>query len=163
MSAERTGRRQFLRSGGCAAAALAACVLLSADLRGLPILTASGEDIGADGREERRYPVPAADSVTVDHDAQVLLVRYQGHVFGMSLACPHEHAAVRWVEKDHRFQCTKHDSRYQQDGVHISGRATRNLDRFPIRRDGDAVVVTLDRVIQSDTDPAGWAAAVVAV
>lgn len=64
----------------------------------------------------------------------------------MSLVCPHEHAAVRWVDKEHRFQCTKHDSRYQPDGLYTSGRATRNLDRF-----------------QSDKDPSGWAAAVVAV
>jgi nitrite reductase/ring-hydroxylating ferredoxin subunit len=163
MSDNPSGRRQFLKSGGCAAAALAACMLLSADLRGLPVFAAAGEDVSTERGEERRYPMPPTDSVTVDHDAQVLLVRYEGHVFGMSLVCPHEHAAVRWVEKDHRFQCTKHDSRYQEDGVHISGRATRNLDRFPIRREAADVVLTLDRVIQSDTDPAGWAAAVVPV
>ena len=124
-----------------------------------PSASITGEDAGA----ERKYAVPAADSVNIDHEAQAILVRYQGHVFGMFLGCPHEHAAVRWVEKEHRFQCTKHDSRYQQDGVHISGRSTRNLDRFGIRHEGDAVILDFDRLFQSDTDPAGWAAAVIAV
>ena len=43
-----------------------------------------------------------------------------------------------------RFQCTKHDSQYQPDGLHTAGRATRNLDRYVIRRDGDSVVVTVN-------------------
>jgi len=135
------------------------CALAGSHLRALPVTRVIGVTTG----QERQYGVPAVDSVNIDHVAQTILVRYQGHVFGMSLGCPHEHAAVRWVEKDHRFQCTKHDSRYQEDGVHISGRATRNLDRFGIRRDGNGVVLELDRVFQSDTDPTGWASAVIAV
>jgi len=67
------------------------------------------------------------------------------------------------VDRDHRFQCTKHDSRYQPDGEHISGRATRNMDRLPIRRDGAELVVNLDHVIRSDQDPAGWMAAAIAL
>jgi len=160
MSDNERSRRDFLRSGGgCALATLAACALKAVDLGALPVTTVTG----AGGGEERKYEIPAADSVNIDHAAQTILVRYQGHVFGMSLGCPHEHAAVRWVEKDHRFQCTKHDSRYQQDGVHISGRATRNMDRFGIHRDGDSIVLDLSHLFQSDTDPAGWAAAVIAV
>jgi len=64
---------------------------------------------------------------------------------------------------EHRFQCAKHDSQYRPDGVHTAGRATRNLDRYVIRRDGEAVVVDLHRWIQSDKDPAGWEAASIAV
>ena len=80
-----------------------------------------------------------------------------------ALACPHENNAVKWVAEDHRFQCTKHDSRYQPDGVHTAGRATRNMDRFEVRRDGDSVVMDLHRWFQSDKDPAGWVAAAIAV
>jgi nitrite reductase/ring-hydroxylating ferredoxin subunit len=160
MSDSTRSRREFLRSsGGCALATISACALAGAHLGALPIRTVAGVTSG----QERQYDVPGIDSVNIDHVAQTILVRYQGHVFGMSLGCPHEHAAVRWVEKDHRFQCTKHDSRYQEDGVHISGRATRNLDRFGIRRSGDRVVLELERVFQSDTDPAGWANAVIAL
>ena len=159
MSADRQSRRDCLHCGGCALTILIAGALGGADLAGLPVLAISGET----REHERRYPIPASDSVSIDHQEQVIIARYQGHVFGMSLVCPHEHAAVRWVDKEHRFQCTKHDSRYQPDGLYTSGRATRNLDRFAVRRDGDAVVIDLDRWFQSDKDPSGWAAAVVAV
>jgi nitrite reductase/ring-hydroxylating ferredoxin subunit len=107
--------------------------------------------------------MPPADSVNIDRDAQIIIVRASGHVFAFNLACPHENAAVKWVANDHRFQCTKHDSRYQADGEHISGRATRNMDRLAIRREGGELVVELDRLIRSDQDAAGWAAATVAV
>jgi nitrite reductase/ring-hydroxylating ferredoxin subunit len=115
--------------------------------------------IGAGAGPERTYPIPAGDAVQIDHNAQVIVVRFDNHLYAFSLACPHQHAAVKWVEKDHRFQCTKHDSRYQVDGVHTAGRATRNLDRFPVRRDGANLVVSVDRVFRSDVDAAAWAAA----
>jgi Rieske Fe-S protein len=60
-----------------------------------------------------------------------------------ALACPHQNFAVKWVAKDHRFACTKHDSKYAADGTHLAGRATRNMDRYVIRRDGNSVVVDL--------------------
>jgi len=159
MSADGQSRRNFLQHGGCALTILVACAIGGGDLAGLPVATITGEA----REQERKYPIPATDSVNIDHREQVIIARVSGHVFGMSLVCPHEHAAVRWVEKEHRFQCTKHDSRYQPDGLYTSGRATRNLDRFAIRRDGDAVVVDLDHWFQSDKDQAGWAAAVVTV
>jgi nitrite reductase/ring-hydroxylating ferredoxin subunit len=105
---------------------------------------------------ERRYPVPAADGVNIDRSAQVILVRAGKNVYAMALACPHENAAVKWLGKDHRFQCSKHDSRYSPDGTHTEGRATRNMDRFPVRLDGTSVVVRTDRVFRSDQDGAGW-------
>ena len=101
--------------------------------------------------------------MNVDRTAQLIVARSQGHVYVFALSCPHQNNAVKWLPKDHRFQCTKHDSQYQPDGVHTSGRATRNMDRYVIRRDGDSVVVDLHRWIQSDKDPAGWAAATIAI
>ena len=156
---ESSSRRTFLaQTTACAAVTLALGFPAHAMI-GLPITVTEGTGEGS----ERAYPVPAADAVQIDRDRQVILVRFQNHLFAFSLACPHEHAVVKWVEKDHRFQCTKHDSRYQADGVHISGRATRNLDRFPIRLDGANVVVSLDKVFRSDQDSAAWAAATIAV
>jgi Rieske Fe-S protein len=125
----------------------------------LPVFLTEAVQAGAD----RRYPVPAGDSVNVDRSAQLIVVRLSSHVYVFPLACPHENNALKWVQKDMRFQCTKHDSVYQPDGVHISGRATRNMDRYVIRRDGDSIVVDLHRWVQSDKDPAAWAAATVAV
>ena len=118
---------------------------LSADLV-LPVSAIAGSGSGP----ERSYPIPAADSVNIDRKAQVILVRYANRVYAFALACPHEHAAVKWLAKDHRFQCTKHDSQYTPDGKYTSGKATRNLDRFPVRKEGSTVIVTTDRVFQSD-------------
>lgn len=152
-------RRQFLRMAGCFGVAAALLGVSPAEAGALPVFLTEGTQSGG----ERRYPIPAADSVNIDHAAQLIVARVQGQVFVFALSCPHQNNAVKWVAKDHRFQCTKHDSQYQPDGVHTSGRATRNMDRFVIRRDGDSVVVDLHRWFQSDKDPAGWAAATIAV
>lgn len=136
--------------------ALALAVLgLDSDLAALPMTADVGVGEGAD----RRYALPAADGVNID--GQVMLVRYQGRVFALSLACPHEHAAVKWVSNAGRFQCSKHNSRYQPDGTYTSGRSTRNLDRYPVLRDGASVVVDSTRVWRADNNPTEWAAATI--
>jgi nitrite reductase/ring-hydroxylating ferredoxin subunit len=154
----RASRREFLQSAGCLGIAIGVPGL-SSEARALPVSTTAG----AQGGGERRYPMPASDGVNVDRAAQLIVVRLGGHVYVFALSCPHENNAVKWLPRDHRFQCTKHDSQYQPDGVHTAGRATRNLDRYVIRRDGDSVVVDLHHWVQSDKDPAGWAAATIAV
>jgi nitrite reductase/ring-hydroxylating ferredoxin subunit len=108
---------------------------------------------------ERRYPIPASDGVSIDRRAQIILVRYANKVYAMALACPHENAAVKWLTKDGRFQCSKHDSQYTPEGTYKSGHATRNLDRFPVRREQGEVVVTTDRVYRSDQNLAAWTSA----
>jgi Rieske Fe-S protein len=115
------------------------------------------EGMGTD--TERRYPIPSADGVSIDRRAQIILVRYANQVYAMALACPHENAAVKWIAKDRRFQCSKHDSRYTPDGTYTSGHATRNLDRFPVRREQNEVVVTVDRVYRSDQNLSAWTSA----
>jgi nitrite reductase/ring-hydroxylating ferredoxin subunit len=152
-------RREFLDCSRCVVIGLVALGLPPADHAALPI----GLIDGRGDRPDRRYPIPASDTVNIDHAAQVIVVRAAGHVFAFNLACPHENAAVKWVANDHRFQCTRHDSRYQADGVHIAGRATRNLDRFSVRRDVDELVVDLNHWFRSDLDPAGWVAAMIVV
>jgi len=141
-------RREFLECLGCAGVGVFA----------LPIFFT--EPIAAAGTE-RRYPIPMSDSVNIDRSSQLILVRSSNRVYVFSLSCPHENNAVKWVPKDRRFQCTKHDSQYQPDGVHTAGRATRNMDRYVIQRDGEAIVVDLHRWVRSDKDPAAWAAAVI--
>ena len=152
-------RRSFLQSTAGFGLSVGLFGIASARIDALPVFTT--EAIQAAG--ERRYPIPAADSVNVDRTAQLIVVRLESHIYVFALSCPHQNNALKWVPKDHRFQCTKHDSQYQPDGVHTSGRATRNMDRYVIRRDGDSVVVDLHRWVQSDKDPAGWAAAAIAL
>src|SRR5262252_1753391 len=129
-------RREFVRAGGCFVLACAA-LGLPAPLSALPVFetTANGP------ANEKRFPLPSGDSVNIDRQTQAILVRFQNSVYAFALACPHEHAAVKWLPKDHRFQCSKHDSQYQPNGTYTAGRATRNLDRFAIRKEDASVVV----------------------
>lgn len=152
-----TSRRDFLHCAtGCFAGLLVAIGLPGdAAARPLDLGAIESEQAGA----ERRYPIPPEDGVSIDREQQVILARVQVHVYAFALACPHQNAAVRWLPLDHRFQCTKHDSVYRVDGAYTSGRATRNLDRFPIRRDGESVLVDVTKVFRSDTDAAAWNAA----
>lgn len=157
MSADPS-RRSFLhRAGLCGLALACSAALVPADLAALPIVGIEGAGDAA----EKSYPLPASDSVSIDRAAAVILVRYQGHAFALRLGCPHQNAAVKWLQQEGRFQCSKHDSKYTPEGTYISGKSTRNLDRFPIRRDGAALLVDTAKVFQADTDPAGWAGAAV--
>ena len=90
----------------------------------------------------------------------MILVRYQQRVYAFNLACPHENTALRWRAEEGRFQCPRHESRYRPDGGFMEGRATRNMDRLPVRRVGDSVLVDLDRLLRSDQQAREWAAAV---
>ncbi len=154
----KNDRRDFLQTLSCFAGTLAA-LGISRDALAAPVTLVDGIQSGND----RVYAIPAADGVTVDRGAQVILVRAGGRVYAFALSCPHQNAAVKWVPQHNQFECTKHDSHYTADGTHVSGRATRNMDRMPIRRDGNSVHVDVAHVFESDKDAAGWAAAVVTI
>lgn len=109
----------------------------------------------------RSYGIPTTDGAQIDHDNQVILVRWANAVYAFNLSCPHQNTALRWNDSDHEFQCPKHHSEYQPDGTFIRGRATRGMDRFAIQRTGTSVAIDLDKLYQQDTDAAAWAAAVI--
>jgi nitrite reductase/ring-hydroxylating ferredoxin subunit len=108
---------------------------------------------------EVSYPIPAADGATIDKANQVILVRFQGMAYAFALSCPHQNTALRWRADEQRFQCPKHKSQYRPDGAFIKGRATRHMDRMPIRSDGKVLLVDAEHVFESDKDLTGWAAA----
>jgi Rieske Fe-S protein len=93
----------------------------------------------------------------------VILVRWQGDVYAFNLACPHENTALKWRQDDGRFQCPWHNSKYTPEGVFMKGRATRNMDRFAISRDGAGVVVDSNKLWRSDENTAEWNGAFVKV
>lgn len=135
---------------------------------GLPRSVASvlGASLRAAPAESRRgdtatYPLPADDGATVDRDNAVILVRLKGSVYAFALSCPHQNTALRWDVDAQKFRCPKHHSEYTPDGVFIKGRATRGMDRYAIRREGDKVVVDLATLYQDDEQHDLWAAAVV--
>ena len=111
--------------------------------------------------EEKSYPLPATDGVQIDKDMDVILSRVQGKVFAFNLACPHQNTAIRWDGGKGRFQCPKHKSIYTPEGIFVEGRATRGLDRFAVRKDGNSIVVNLDSLFEQDKDADKWSRAFV--
>lgn len=155
---DRASRREFLKCAGLAIG-VAALGLDATSAAALPVAFGTSS---ATAGSERLYPIPAGDGVTIDRKNQVIIVRYRGQGYAFNLACPHENTALKWLPKDGRFQCPKHESQYQPSGVFTTGRATRNMDRLGIRVEDNMLVVDLNKFYQSDKNPSGWAAATVA-
>jgi nitrite reductase/ring-hydroxylating ferredoxin subunit len=157
-------RREFLRAAGLALASLSMLGLRADTAAALSIRATSA--LGArsgDGGSERRYPIPASDSVSIDRDGSVIVVRAAGKVYAFALSCPHQNTALRWDADDRQFHCPKHKSRYQVDGTFLEGRSTRDMDRLAIRRDGNELVVDVDTLYQQDLNTAEWNAAFIPV
>lgn len=151
------GRRDFLRDAAFALAALAAVGATAGAMPVHAITALSRHD------ETATYPFPAADGVYIDNKQEVIVARSAGQVFAFMLACPHQNTALRWNAQAQKFQCPKHHSQYKPDGTFIDGRATRSMDRFGVTRQGNTLVVDLDKVLEDDRDHAGWLAASVKV
>ncbi|MBW3629843.1 MAG: Rieske (2Fe-2S) protein [Gemmatimonadetes bacterium] len=105
---------------------------------------------------EATYSIPARDGVEIDKKGEVILVRDKGVVYAFALSCPHQKQSLRWKEAQGRFECPKHRSKYQPNGSFIAGRATRAMDRHPIRREGDIVRVDLTLKVRRDEEPERW-------
>jgi nitrite reductase/ring-hydroxylating ferredoxin subunit len=144
-------RREFLRE----TASLVACAAMFGGVssRWVAALRLEGG--------EAVYPIPPQDATTIDRDHEAILVRFDNRVYAFVLWCPHQHTALRWQDEARRFQCPKHKSTFEPDGDFLSGRATRGLDRYALKREGDTVVVDLATVLRQDKDPERWGQAVV--
>jgi nitrite reductase/ring-hydroxylating ferredoxin subunit len=150
-------RRAFLREAGVMLAGLAVS-LGGAPETARALTVTFGRALARTG-EEHSYAIPAADGAMIDRDVEVIVVRYRGKAYVFNLSCPHQRTALRWWPEDGQFQCPKHHSRYTPDGVFISGRATRSMDRFGVRKDGGNIVADLDRFYRQDQHPTEWGAA----
>jgi Rieske Fe-S protein len=109
------------------------------------------------------FPLPSQDGVTIDKDNEIIIARHGANIFAFALSCPHQHTVLKWNAKDARFQCPKHKSQYDAEGTFISGRATRSMDRFPLKLTGAQIQVNADILYQEDDNPKEWQAAVVKV
>jgi Rieske Fe-S protein len=151
-------RRDFLRDAGfMAAGVLVALGAAPARAAAAPIQFVSALSVG-EGREEKAYAIPDKDGTQIDKDNGVMITRWQSKVFVFSLACPHQNTMLRWYDKDGAFECPKHHSRFDATGGYVkdSGRATRGLDRYGVRKDGNNVVADLDKLYQEDEDESAW-------
>ncbi len=145
------GRRLFLRDALTAAAMLAGVSALGPmrELSAMAPRSARGV----------KYAIPAADGVSIDAKNEVILARSNGLLFAFALSCPHQNTALRALPGTKGFQCPRHKSRYKPDGTFIDGKATRNMDRLLITREGDSALVDPDTYFQSDEQPDKWIAA----
>jgi nitrite reductase/ring-hydroxylating ferredoxin subunit len=154
----KSTRREFFREAALAAAAIVAALGMPARAHGLSFLHAAWSE-----GDNVAYPIPGVDGVTIDKEHQIIVVRHQGSVYAFALSCPHQRTALKWKEDDGRFQCPKHKSKYQPDGTFISGRATRGMDRYSVKKKGAEIVVDMTKLFREDKEKAEWAAAVVSV
>jgi nitrite reductase/ring-hydroxylating ferredoxin subunit len=154
-------RREFLRVAAMAFASIGLLGAVAERAEPMPVRALKALAGGSGPAEEKRYPMPTADGVMIDKENSVIVARAAGKVYAFSLACPHQNTALRWQADDHQFQCPKHKSRYTEDGVFIEGRATRNMDRLAVKRDGEVLVVDIDALYQQDENPKEWSAAFV--
>jgi nitrite reductase/ring-hydroxylating ferredoxin subunit len=160
-----TSRRAFLRDAAVAAAGAVAAVSIARPARAFAATVSEIAPTSAPGAEllERSYAMPATDSVSVDVGNDVILARWQNRVYAFSLKCPHKGARLEWRDSERRVYCPKHKARFLADGSHVSGRGSRDLDRYAIRRATDGIVVDLRRRYRADTDGEAWARAVVSL
>lgn len=150
-------RRDFVRGAATTLAGFfAAAGLAHAELAALPFGSGTGNR-SHDGSVT--YPLPGGDGVTIDRDNEIILVRWRAHLYAFAVSCPHQRTMLKWRENESQFQCTKHKSKYQPDGTFISGRATRGMDRYPVRIAGGSVSVDTSSAILQDEDEAAWEAA----
>jgi len=159
-------RRAFLRHAALAAVATLAAAGLSptgalADtVRAITPRDAAGRDSAG---TERGYAIPSGDSISVDDANDLILARWQNRVYAFSLRCPHRGTRLEWHADEGRIFCPKHKARFRPDGAYDSGRRTRALDRYAVRRQGAQLVVDLATVLREDADAGRWAAAALAV
>jgi Rieske Fe-S protein len=152
-------RREFIRQAGLAT--MGALIMVGVP----PGLAATTRPTRVVARNRRNanptYPIPSQDGVQIDHDNDVILVRWKNAVYAFNLSCPHQNTALRWNPGESQFQCPKHHSKYQPDGTFISGRATRSMDRFSVERVGNDIAVNVNAMHKNDVDGTGWSAAVI--
>ncbi len=74
-------------------------------------------------------------------DGRFYVTSSDGEVVALYQKCPHLGCRVPFCDSSGRFECPCHGSKYNLRGEYIEGPAPRGMDRFPIRIDGDQVLV----------------------
>jgi nitrite reductase/ring-hydroxylating ferredoxin subunit len=152
-------RRAFLRDTALAAlgavGAVAVTPALAHAVRAVRPTRATGL--------ERVYEIPATDGVSIDEENEVILVRWQRRAYAFSSRCTHRGARLEWRPGEGRVFCPKHKARFRPDGAHDSGRRTRDLDRYGIRRSAAGLAISLDVLHRVDQDPQAWSRAFVQI
>ena len=156
-----TGRRQFLRGSGLAAAALATAPVLVHDAKAAPSLArvaypsnrlANVKDLKVNEPLEVSYPDDQAPGVLLKLGQRVEGgTGADGDIVGFSTVCPHKGFPMTYNKGDRTFNCPGHYSRFdaEKGGQQVWGQATQNLPQYTLRIDekGDIYAEGLDELL----------------
>jgi nitrite reductase/ring-hydroxylating ferredoxin subunit len=155
-------RRAFFRDVGIAVGAAIAAQEAIAPGEAFAKLVGAISPL-ASAKAERSYALPPLDGVFVDENNDVILARWQNRAYAFSIRCPHKGTRLTWRPSEGRIYCPKHKARFAADGAHVSGRGSRDLDRYALRRSGETLVVDTSALLRADRDADRWASATVAL
>lgn len=160
--AAAASRRAFLRDVAVAVAGALALGVAGAPARALAESLVETKAISRRGNQ-KSYLLPRGNSIAIDAGDDVVIARWENRVYAFSLRCPHRGTKLEWLDGEKRIFCPKHKARFQPNGSHESGRQSRDLDRYALRLQDDALLVDLDLLYRSDRDPDAWRNAVIVI
>lgn len=85
-------------------------------------------------------PVGGAKTITYA-GVPAIVIRTAESFKAFSLICTHLGCIVEWQRGDREFYCACHDGRFDQFGEVIAGPPPVPLEQFPVRVEGDKVIV----------------------
>lgn len=90
------------------------------------------------GKPERYAP----DSVTLDVNAGIYIIRSQEGFFSLSAVCTHLGCLTTWQPEINRITCPCHGSKFDRDGVIVEGPAPKPLPwlKMSMNDDGELMV-----------------------
>jgi cytochrome b6-f complex iron-sulfur subunit len=130
-------RRQFIQLALAGVGAAWAGVLLQLKLFPLETITQEARPVVFPLAE---LPVGSAKPVSYDGQNAILL-RTPESIKAFSLVCTHLGCLVQWQESRGEFYCPCHDGRFDSFGEAIAGPPTVPLEEFPVRVEGESVIV----------------------
>jgi arsenite oxidase small subunit len=156
-----TGRRQFLRGTGLAAAGLAATAALPQDAKAAPQLARVSYPSSRLGNIKQLKVNEPVEVTYPDTDAPGVLLKLgqrveggagpDGDIVGFSTVCPHKGYPMTYNKTDRTLNCPGHYSRFdvEKGGQQIWGQATQNLPQYTLRIDdkGDIYAEGLDELL----------------
>jgi arsenite oxidase small subunit len=156
-----TGRRQFLRGTGLAAAGLATAAAIPSEAKAKPSLARVSYPSNRLANVKDLKPNEPLDVAYPDADAPGVLLKLDqrveggagpdGDIVGFSTVCPHKGFPMSYNGEDRTLNCSGHYSRFdvEKGGQQIWGQATQNLPQYALRIDdkGDIYAEGLDELL----------------
>lgn len=156
-----TGRRQFLRGSGIAAAGVAVVGLMPQDAKAATPLARVAYPANRLGNVSELKANEPKDVSYPDGDAPGVLLKLgqrveggagpDGDIVGFSTICPHKGIPLAYNTGDRTLNCPGHYSRFdvEKGGQQVWGQATQNLPQYVLRVDanGDIFAEGIDELL----------------